>query len=69
MIPKELANDIFNQAADAQTLIDSLMSHVEHIEAETETAEAWNAKRLTVMINEKLSSIIGLADRLQQENV
>lgn len=68
MNTKDLANDIFNQAADAQTLIDSLMNYVDHIKSETNLAEAFNAKRLTVMINEKLSSIIGSADRLQHDN-
>ena len=68
MNTQEIANDIFNQAADAQTLIDSMVNQIDRIESETDLAEAFNAKRLAVMINEKLSSIIGSTDRLLQEN-
>lgn len=67
MNQQALTNDIFNQAADAMTLIDSLLNYVSQIEEETQVAEADHAKRLTVMINERLASILGSADRLKQE--
>lgn len=67
MNQQALTNDIFNQAADAMTLIDSLLNYVSQIEEETQVAEADHAKRLSVMINERLASILGSAARLQQE--
>lgn len=68
MSQETLTNDIFNQAADAMTLLDSLQNYVSQIEEQTQVAEADHAKRLTGMINERLSNILGTAARLQLEN-
>lgn len=65
MNQQSIANEIFNDAADAMTLIDSMQAYLSHIEEETDSAEANHANRLAVMINSRLSNIVGNADRLQ----
>lgn len=65
MYQQSIFNEIFNDAADSMTLIDSLQAYLNHIEEETDSAEANHANRLAVMINARLSNIVSNADRLQ----
>lgn len=53
---------IADATADAMTLLDSLENLLLKINEETESSESHHARRLAVMINERLARVFDLVD-------